>query len=180
MSTTARKTDRERTILQAYFGQPSSALADAIATFDLDRPARNGGSPTEVDAAVAGVLLQGIRSSLPQWAAIRSDGQLMLGRSNTDDSRTRFRPQHLFTLNWADSAPGYSWPVAHHATVVREFNRVVITASADCLDTYGYTDFALASFDVNRPLLDGAHEVIVNRWRRRSRAGPATLGLLVR
>jgi hypothetical protein len=27
-------------------------------------------------------------------------------------------PRHLLTINWADSAPGVSWPVAYKATYV--------------------------------------------------------------
>ena len=173
------KTSRERTILQAYFGRPSAALAAAIAALDLDGQAREG-TPTTLDAAVAAVLLQGVLSTLPQWAAMRSDGQLVLGRLNTDDRRTRFHPQHLFTLNWADSAPGFSWPMAYHATVVREFKRIVITASADCPDAHGFTDFAIGSFDIARPLFDGAQEIIVTDWARQAANGPVPVGLPVR
>lgn len=91
---------RERTILRAYFGQPSPALDSAIAALDLDGQAREG-TPSTLDAAVAAVLLQGVLSSLPQWAA----------------------------------------------------------------------NFAIGSFDIARPLFDGAQEIIVTDWARQAKMG---------
>jgi len=41
-------------------------------------------------------------------------------------------PYYLLTINWADSGPGFSWPVAYNAIYVPGFDRTVVTASGDC------------------------------------------------
>ena len=167
------RTNRERTILQAYVGQqpPSEAVSEAIDTMRLQGLPRGEGAPSALDAAVADALLQGIRASLPQWAAMRGDGRLVLGRLNTRNRRTRFKPALLFTLNWADSAPGYSWPMAYHMTPVHELRRAIVTASADCPDAHGFCDFAIGSFDFDAPFVESVQGLIAADWARQAANG---------
>jgi hypothetical protein len=175
-ATLTRSLDRSRypedLIFKAYFGERVSkrALAAAIKGLQLDGEAR-GGSVTELDAAVAAIVLWSRRDELPQWASIEN-GKVTLGRINSVRVRfNRFKPKRLFVLNWADSGPGFSWPMAYFATPLHAYKRIVVTASADTPDTYGFSDFALGSFDSKRDLLDGAHEIIVNSWEEQASWG---------
>jgi hypothetical protein len=137
--------DAERIVLTTYFGLEATCpgvLDRAYEALDVD--GEDNGFCTRLDAAVANVVLHRVQRQLPQWAAL-GDGNAVFGR---DVRRRRVftkvkRPKHLFTLNWADSAPGYSWPMAYHATEVPAFGRVVVTASADSPDTFGFCDFAI-------------------------------------
>jgi hypothetical protein len=149
-------------ILSAYFGQtpPSDTLASAIDQLELE--GEELGSATLLDAAVAAILLKSIRDQLPQWALVGQD-KVTLGRKRVRPVRgVVFKPKHLFTVNWADSGPGFSWPMAYHAARVPASNSVVVTASADGIDAYGFTDFAIGHFGIDVGLLVGAKQVIVD------------------
>ena len=75
-------------------------------------------------------------------------------------------PRHLLTINWADSAPGYSWPVAYKATYVPGFDRTVVTASADCTELFGgVCDVALGAFGPETSIRQGSRDIIVSDWR---------------
>ena len=64
-------------------------------------------SYAELDAAVAEVLRLSVTLGLPQRAVI-GKGHVVVGRRTTRcrPGRRRYGPAHLFTINWADSAPG--------------------------------------------------------------------------
>ena len=161
-----RAPNSDDVILAAYFGGKVSALtlAAAIQRLDIQGEAFEGGSITLLDAAVATVLLKSIRGELPQWAVVDKGG-VTLGRSkNTQSVRSAYNPKHLFTLNWADSGPGFSWPMAYHATAVPAFKAMVVTASADGTDAYGFTDFAIGHFPADMDLMVGAQQVITRTW----------------
>lgn len=116
--------------------------------------------------AVARIALARIQHRLPQWGAVLADGTLILGRRLRKSSarRVTFLPQHLFTINWADSGPGFSWPEAYHVTYLPGFDRYVVTASQDSPDTYGYSEFAIGSFPASTEIKDGAKKVIIDWW----------------
>ncbi len=161
-------------ILNAYFGNRVSkrALAATIRRLDIESMGLDDPPYSELDAAVAEVLLASVRDELPQWAVIE-DGHVTLGRRSTPRgaSRRRYRPVHLFTINWADSGPGFSWPMAYYATPIKWAKRVVVTASADSPDTYGFTDFAIGHFPIKQDILEGARQVIVGDWQRQASEG---------
>lgn len=69
-------------------------------------------------------------------------------------------PQYLFTLNWADSGPGFSWPGAYYTTWVPSYERFVVTYSADSPEVWGYADIAIGQFGVKEALKDGSHRLI--------------------
>lgn len=173
-TTTSAASDFTDIILTAYFGKrvPTRALASAIRRLDLQTLGFDAPPYSELDAAVAEVLLKSVRDELPQWAVVE-DGHVTRGRRRTPRraSRRRYRPVHLFTLNWADSGPGFSWPMAYYATRVGWAKRVVITASADSPDTYGFTDFALGHSPTAQELLEGARQVIIADWQRQAGEG---------
>ena len=49
-------------------------------------------------------------------------------------------PELLFCVNWADSAPGISWPEAYYVTFIPGLDHYVVTASRDSRDLFGCTD----------------------------------------
>lgn len=163
-------------ILRAYFGErvPARALAAAIRRLDLQSAGFDSPPYSELDAAVAEVLLKSVRDALPQWAEVR-DGEVTLGRRQAHrlTSRRRYRPSRLFTINWADSGPGFSWPMSYYATLVGWAKRVVITASADGTDAYGWTDFAIGHFPFDKGLdtLDRIRQVVVADWSQQAANG---------
>jgi hypothetical protein len=76
-------------------------------------------------------------------------------------------PRYLLTVNWADSGPGFSWPMAYYATYVPGFDRTVVTASADCPETFnGVCDVAIGAFSRERSTLEGSRNVVISDWNR--------------
>ena len=124
-----------------------------------------------LDAAVAQILLDRVQDHLPRWAAVTGDS-LQFARPIADRRALRkveMLPRRLLTINWADSGPGFSWPVAYYATYVPGYNRTVVTASGDCPDALGVCDIALGSFGPETPLLEGSGAIIRDERANRRR-----------
>jgi hypothetical protein len=101
-------------------------------------------------AAVAHVVLEAIEHRLPSWACWKGD-KLIQSRSYRGPHQKPRRqaallPRELFAIDWALTAPGFSWPVEYRLVWTPVYERYVVTASADCPDMFGYTDFALGHF----------------------------------
>jgi hypothetical protein len=114
-----------------------------------------------IDTAVAQILLERIQDDLPNWTALAGD-HFVIARGNFDRRARRkieLWPQQLLTINWADSGPGLSWPVAYKATYVPLFDRIVVTASADCPET-----FAIGAFGSETSILEGSRRIIISDW----------------
>jgi hypothetical protein len=106
-------------------------------------------------AAVAQILLERIQDRLPQWVGPNGGARPLLDRHS--HRKVVLWPRHLMTINWADSGPGYAWPVAYSATYVPGFDRSVVTASADCQETFGgVCDVAIGSFGPEVPIIQVA------------------------
>ncbi len=56
------------------------------------------------------------------------------------------KPLHLFSMNWADSGPGFSWPEVYYVKRLPYNDRFVVTVSADSKDFCGFEDLPLGSF----------------------------------
>jgi hypothetical protein len=161
----------EHAVLARWFGQAPPEFAKHIALEEAIRRLGFAKQPDHyrlIDAAAAFVILERVERFLPQWA-ISNGGNLVLGRDYRDHAKVPNRtvvlqPRHLFTINWADSAPGFSWPVAYYATWIPYYDRFVVTSSADCPDMFGYCDFALGAFGIDRPINEGAREIICADW----------------
>jgi hypothetical protein len=131
---------------------------------------RDPGLPySNVHAAVASIVLETVEKRLPQWASV-SDGEVQFARDYRPKElipmrRAAMLPQYLFTLNWADSGPGFSWPGAYYTTWVPSYERFVVTYSADCPDALGYADIAIGQFEAKEGLKDGSHRIIVKDWK---------------
>ena len=126
---------------------------------------------SEEDAALASIVLERIQDRLPQWAAVRhnesGEADVLLAREIKDRRANRkieMIPQHLLTINWADSGPGFSWPVAYHVTWLPYYDVHVVTQSADSPDAFGYCDFAIGHFSGSADLIGKAAEIIKDDW----------------
>ena len=125
-------------------------------------------SDIAVRNAVARICLNAVQARLPQWGLVDRNGQVALTRSRDRGRAASFdlAPQHLFTLNWADSGPGFSWPEAYHATFLPGFDRWVVTMSVDSPDMFGCTDLALGSFSPGSDLVRASGRIIIGYWRK--------------
>ncbi len=119
------------------------------------------------DFAVASILLERVQGALPQWASV-SDSGVKLGRHYRDRAAERtveLTPRHLLTINWADSAPGFSWPEEYRVTYVPLYNVHVVTGSVDSTDLYNVTDFALGHFASKNNALQASAAIVQSEWR---------------
>jgi hypothetical protein len=168
-------TPTEQAILRDYFG---IARPEGISEIDITHPAEGDGifvaapddsqvvEATPVRTAVARIALGVIQNRLPQCGIFDGD-TLTLTRKQFARPRRDvvMLPQHLFTINWADSAPGISWPEAYHSTYIPGFDRYVVTASFDGTDMYGVTELAIGFFEADREPADGCADVLRGWWR---------------
>jgi hypothetical protein len=131
-------------------------------------PGPNGGTGEyTLSNAVARLLLSEIQNRLPQWAAVRANGDVILARHFTPRRRGKLQPlpRFLFMINWADSGPGFSWPESYHVAYLPGFERYVVTASQDSPDMHGYTDEAIGHFPQDEDVESGVHRVITGWWQ---------------
>ena len=165
-------TPDEHAVLAEWFRAKSPAFArdidsdEAVSRLGFDKVLHHY---RRIDAAVAFIVLERVEQRLPQWSAIPDD-KLIVAREYRDDTKVPNRkvllqPRHLFTINWADSGPGFSWPTAYYVTWLPYYDRYVVTASADCPDAFGYCDFALGAFGIDTPIKEGARKIIVDDTR---------------
>ena len=161
---------------------------DDVPLFLVDRILDEWEIPKEIaeyqriDVAVAQILLERVQERLPQWAALTDDG-VILARPILDrraQRKVELWPQHLLTINWANSGPGFSWPVAYSAIYVPGFDRTVVTASGDCPEAFGdASDIALGHFGPEETLLQGSGAIIRGDWRKRlDRGGERWVSLI--
>ena len=117
--------------------------------------------------AVARICLSNVQENLPQWASF-TDDELKLARTVKPQDELPSRillPQHLFTIDWANTAPGLCWPEAYYVTHLPGWDVHVVTASQDSDEIYGYEDFAIGWFDGEADDVKGAKDVLINYWR---------------
>lgn len=180
----------ERALLAAYLAYPDPAPHE-LEGIDITKPVDpeewdesiQGIAPllncyesTEMmlENAVARICLEPVAPELPQWASI-SNGQVTLGRKHRRRTALRShrprRPNHLFTINWADSGPGFSWPEAYYAARIPGYEVCIVTGSADSPDANGYCDFAIGWYLGGVSDTDKAGEVIRAWWSRQHDCG---------
>ncbi|MCP3870585.1 MAG: hypothetical protein GY703_21340 [Gammaproteobacteria bacterium] len=164
----------EHALLADYFGvvPPKCAKGiDPYAEAELQREGDKSGvvrirlpfwgsvNSFTVKNAVARLALNSIQDRLPQWGK----GSTWQGRDYNDRRKLGISllPQYLFEINWADS-----WPEKYFVTFVPGHERYVVTASADCPDTYGYEDIAIGHYSKEASLVDGCRQVLVNWWKK--------------
>lgn len=124
-----------------------------------------GDETLQLENVVARICLESVQHSLPQWALVR-DASVTLGRRVTK-ARSLVRDlesRRLFTINWADSGPGYSWPETYYCTYLPGYDIHVVTASNDSPDASGYCDFAIGWFASTENEWDGIERCVKSRW----------------
>ena len=168
-------TPLEDAILRSYFGIPLDKAQAGLDFWEADGNESihlEEGLDSDHDDdraicnAVARLLLAAVQDRLPNWSAIRSDGEFVTTREKRTYgvNRVAFLPIHLFTINWADSGPGFSWPEEYRAIWVPGFERYVVTASRDTAEGYGYADEAIGWFAGDGDLRNDSLEVIKAHW----------------
>jgi hypothetical protein len=149
-------TKEEHAIIAASLGvapicdESVPLVKKALADLGFDGPVN---MRRNVDAALGGIVLERVQENLPQYASFREmkSGETHVTWGREIKARWAHRkveivPRHLFTINWANSGPGISWPVAYHVTYLPIYDAHVVTESADCPDVFGYCDFAIGHF----------------------------------
>jgi hypothetical protein len=168
-------TPTEQSLLCDYLGMPRP---EAYQTLDLGPPADGRGifveepndnqvvEATPLRNAVARIALGVIQNRLPQCGIIDGDGRLTLTRKRFERPirDVVMLPQHLFTINWADSGPGISWPEEYHSTYIPGFDHYVVTAAFDGTDMYGVTELAIGSFEGDRDPAEGCADIVKGWW----------------
>jgi hypothetical protein len=156
-------TAHEHLILCDWFGvdpRGSERVGDILDEWSIPEEIYGYSRPS---AAVAQILLERVQDRLPQWVGPKAGARPLLDRRS--HRKVELWPRHLLTINWADSGPGFSWPVAYNATYVPGFDRSIVTASADCLDMFGgVCDVAIGSFGREVPIIRGCHDIIISDW----------------
>ena len=115
--------------------------------------------------AVARLVLEAIQQRLPT-SAVCCGGDVVLTRDYATKTPRKLDllPQFLFQINWANSGPGISWPVAYYLAWLPVYDVYVVTESADSPEALGYCDRALGWFDIDTSIEEGAKRVIAGDW----------------
>jgi len=135
------------------------------------RPNRGGRSDyVALSNAVARIALAPIRSSLPVWGSYQ-DGQVFHTRQKENESELprrgyRSDPVLVVSINWADSGPGFSWPVKYYISWIPHYERYVVTASYDSPEVEGYLDIAIGDLPEGTEIEGGLKNVITGHWGR--------------
>ncbi len=155
----------ELDLIEAYLSnEPVSAFDSYFSENNIPLDAM--ASPLQI--AVARVLLNPIQASLPQWAAVRESGEVLLNRKEIQRHpqavRLTLEPQLVCCINWADSGPGYSWPESYHVTYIPGLEKFIVTSSRDGADAFGCADHALGWGSVAEGELLVAKRIIQGFW----------------
>lgn len=119
-----------------------------------------------IENAVARIARARVQTSLPQFAICYPD-KIEFGRQiNSVPSRpVEMLSRHLFTIDWAMTAPGLSWPEAYRLlTWLPGVERWLVTASRDSPEVGGNCDTALDHFGAEQPMIEGAGSIIIGMW----------------
>ena len=152
-------------LIEAYLnGESDAAFQGYFAKNDIPQTE----SVSQLQIAVARILLKSIQGSLPQWAAVKESGEVLLNRKeikrHPQATPLTLDPQFVCCINWADSGPGYSWPESYYVTYIPGFEKIIVTASRDGADAFGCADHALGWGDAAEGELLVAKRIIQGFW----------------
>ena len=158
----------EKLIFDSYFNKLDFNFRDdyekALKKFNFDSNDLN--IPFD-SIAIAKVLLKNIQNRLPNSGIVDEYGFVSLTRkiekNNLSLSKIAFIPRLIFSINWADTAPGMSWPEEYRITYVPDYDEYFITASSDSEDYYhGISgDIVLG---VSRDDVEDIKSIITGHW----------------
>jgi len=166
-------TPEEHRVLAEWFGADPPAAAAGCA---LDEALERLGIVeqvhelyTDAQAAVALIVLEGAEERLPNFEFFDgkhlSSARALYPKKLMPQRKVAMVSRHLFTVNWAESGPGFSWPGAYYATWVPFYERYVVTHSYDSSEVIGYCDVAIGHFGPEEELTQGSQRVITKDWR---------------
>lgn len=118
---------------------------------------------------IAECLLQSSKAKRP-FTLIDDGNCFYNSRKNINDyfsSPVLFFPQHLLTINWGGSFYANQWIQKYHSFYVREKEAIIVTASLDSEDMYGYCDFVIdihKSSDCQSTNMRNIGASIVREW----------------
>jgi hypothetical protein len=131
--------------------------------------------PSQIEIAVAQIVLYRIQGRLPQWLCTDERGFNVTGRTASQRPSKvdflRLKPELLFCVNWADSAPGICWPEAYYVTHIPGLDQYIVTASRDSTDLFGCTDHTLGFAPASRPRLEACRAIVVEYWQQQFACG---------
>jgi hypothetical protein len=118
----------------------------------------------------ARIALATIQHRLPQWASFTPGQGIIHARTlrRFPVRKVNSQPLFLFSINWADSGPGISWPESYHVTWIAYYDRFLVTASFDSKDLFDFEDLELDSFAGSSESGADLHQIrdiIVSFWR---------------
>lgn len=128
----------------------------------------------DLDNQVAKILLDTAQDQLPSWSCVNQEGEYVEARrrSRIKSRQVQLLPQHLFSINWASSGPGFEWPEAYYVTYVPQLDMRIVTASQDSNDIWGVTDLAIGKCRAVRTPGWGTKKIITSWWKRARGAEP--------
>ncbi len=155
----------ELDLIEAYLTNGSSAAFEEY--FD-ENNISDSDDVSQLQVAVARVILNPIQASLPQWAAVKESGEVLLNRKqikrHPQATPLTLNPRLVCCINWADSGPGYSWPESYHVTYIPGFEKFIVTSSRDGAEVFGCADHALGFGSVAEGELLVAKRLIQSLW----------------
>jgi len=157
----------ERRLLETWFGGKSLSLEDKglLEEWGFDHDPCE--AYTRLDAWVGAFAVRDIQERLPNCGICREDG-VVLTRPIHKDRRSKKvagAVRFLFRINWADTAPGFSWPADYYLVWMAGFDRWILTYSADSPDAMGYCDFALGWVGPEEDWREAVRQILVEDWR---------------
>ena len=122
-------------------------------------------TPSRLNVAVAQIILSHVQGGLPQWYSGRKGVFGRKRHERHEAARLAFQPQEVFCVNWADTAPGISWPESYHVTYIPGFDKHVVTASRDGDDAWGCVDHAIGFAEGHLSSEEAARQAITAFWQ---------------
>ena len=165
-----KKLPKEARGIDPYEIIPKDALWDEGEQGIVCRPGSRGEDcPSEaLGNAVARIALAPIRTSLPVWGTY-ADGEVYHTRLQENAGKLPLRGFHsepvlALAINWANTAPGYSWPESYYVSWIPYYDRYLVTASLDSPLNEGYLDLAIGALPDKATVEGDLKEVIQGRW----------------
>ena len=122
----------------------------------------------ELDNEVASIILDTVKTRLPNFHCLHKDGTEVHGKSfqGLKQRKIQLFPLHLFSINWALTAPGIDWPETYLVTYVPSHNLRIVTASQDSDDCWGCTDLAIGFCKPHRSPEFGVKKIFRSWWNQ--------------
>ena len=160
-------TPDERRLLDAWFSGRDPTRGELGLLRELGFARKCCSAYTPLDAWVGAFAVQDIQERLPNCGIGRSDGSFILTRQMRKRRARKVTglSRYLFRINWADSAPGLSWPAEYNLVWLPGYEHLVLTYSADSPDAMGYCDFALGALGPDDDWREVVKQILVDDWR---------------